>query len=251
MSGFDITKVLGAGTDTIDKGVLGMPFIQIIQSGSPETNRTHAKHEEKKIPGSQPGDIFFVPTRKVLTQPLCVIPLAFHTLYTEWKPRNQGGGIVGNQPLGVVTSRGYRKGAAGTPDQYKEWLGDNELKLTVLTSVQFLNGTEWVKGLISFNSTQLKPARLWQKHILNLRYPDMPDAQPPVFCAMWKLSTEPDSNDQGGWFGWSIVFDHMLDPVGEQALLESAFTGHQAEQIKLPSTATPALTEGESKDVPY
>lgn len=241
MSGFDITKVLGAGTDTIDKGVLGLPFIQIVQKGSPEFDETHKDYAEKKIDGCKPGNVFFTPTRKLLATPLTVIPLAITSLYTEWKPRPQGGGFAGNQPLSVVGNRNYRKGAANTPEEHKEWLGDNELKFTIYAALKFLQGDEWVRGLISFNSTQLKPARIWQKQILNLRYPNLPDAVPPVFAAAWKFNSQPESNVKGGWYGWNIALDRMLDPQTDQKLLEEAFSDHREEQAKLPRVAAPVL----------
>ncbi len=252
MSGFDITKVLGAGTEGIDKGVLGMPFINIIQKGSPEFDETHKDHKEKKIDGAKPGSIVFAPERRLLTQPLAVIPLAMASLYTEWRPRTQGGGFIGNQPLSIVGSRNYRKGATNTPDQYKEWLGDNELKFTIYAVVRYFQGGEWKRGMFSFNATQLKPARIWSKQILNLRYPNMPDAVPPAFAAVWKFTTVPESNDKGGWYNWSITLDRMLDLNTEQKLLENLFAEYQTEQAKLPHTAPAgALPEPPDEERPY
>lgn len=237
MSGFNIASVLGLGTDGIDKGVLGMPFVQIVQKGSPEIDETHKDHTAKKIEGCRPGSIIFAPERKILPGPVSIIPLAVISHYTEWKPRAQGGGLVGIQPLSIVSSPQYRKGAANTPDSNKEWLGSNELKFTILAAVRFLMGTEWKRGLVSFSATGLKPARIWSKQILNLRYSGMPDAVPPIFAAIWKFSSTMESNDKGGWYGWKIELDRMLDPVADQVLLESTFTEYNSEQAKLPRSA--------------
>lgn len=249
---FDLKKAMGAGMDGIDQSVLGLPFLNIIQKGSPEFDDSSPKHSEKQIVGCKPGDIFAAQGRKVLPQPISVIPVATASLYTEWKPRALGGGFVGNQPLSITGNRGYRKGAANTPDSNKEWLGENELKFTVYFSVLYLDGTEWKKGLLSFTSTQLKRARKWSRDIASIRYADTPDQQPPIFTAQWKLETENDSNDKGGWKAWKITFDKMLSPETDSALMEKAFTEYGIEAPRLNAgapAATPALTEG--ADVPY
>lgn len=259
MSGFNMKEAMGLGTETIDQSVLGMPFIQIVQKGSPEFDETHKDYAKKKIEGCKPGSVFFVPARTVLAQPITAIPLAVRPLYTEWKPRGQGGGFVGNRELTITTDRNYKKGTPNTPDEYKEWLGENELKLTIYVSVKFLHGTEWKRGIISFSATQLKAGRLWQKQLLTLRYPDMPNEVPPIFASQWKLTSKAESNDKGGWYGWDINLDRLLDPGTDQQLLEDSFKVFKEEQIKLGSTApAEALTAGSSNrpakddgDVPF
>lgn len=249
---FDLKKAVGMGTEGIDQSVLGMPLLNIVQKGSPEVDDTHPKHAEKRIADAKVGDIFTSQGRKVLPQPVIVIPIATASLYTEWKPRTKGGGFVGNQPLSVVGARNYRKGAANTPDANKEWLGENELKFTVYMSLMYRDGNEWKKGLISFSSTQLKRARKWSRDILSLRYPDLPDLQPPIFAAQWKLETENDSNDKGGWKAWKITLDRLLSPENDAQLMEQAFTEHGVEQPRLTAGApAPAALPEADKDVPY
>lgn len=247
---FDLKKALGVGTDTIDRSVLGQPFLQIVQKGSPEFDDSHPEHSNKKIVGAKPGDIFCTVDRRILPQPVTVVPVAQATYYTEWKPRTAGGGFLGNHPLTVTGSQRYRKGQAGTPDENKEWLGENELKFTITFVVMYLDGEKWKRGILTFNSTQLKHARKWAKQILGLRYEQFPDAEPPIFAARWKLSTENDSNDKGGWKAWKIELDRMLSPEGDAALMTEAFDMHAKEAPQLLSvSAVKQLGGGE--DVPY
>ena len=108
-------------------------------------------------------------------------------------------------------------------------------------------------------ATQLKAGRLWQKQLLTLRYPDMPDEVPPIFASQWKLTSKAESNDKGGWYGWDINLDRLLDPGTDQALLEDSFKLFREEQAKLGSSApAEALTAGSSSrpakddgDVPF
>ncbi len=252
---FDLKKALGAGIEGIDQSVQGMPLLNIVQKGSPEFDETHKEYAEKRIPDCKVGDIFASRGRKILPQPVLVIPIATASIYTEWKPKSGGskGGFVGNQPLSIVGSRNYRKGAANTPDANKEWLGQNELKFTIYMSLLYKVGDTWEKGMIAFASTQLKRARKWSRDILSVRYPDMPDQQPPIFAAQWKLETENDSNDKGGWKAWKITLDRVLSPEADGQLMEQAFTEHGVEQPRLNAgaPAPAALPEGKDTDVPY
>lgn len=231
MSGFDYSKALGLGTSTIDRSVMGMPFIGIIQKGSPEFDETHRKHAEKKIEGCRPGNILFEPERAVLPQPIEVIPLATTTLYTEWKPNQQG--FVGNRDLTVVSHPDYRKGQPGTPTQYREYLGQNELVYTIYFLVLFKHGEKWKRGIIAFTSTQLKVGRAWAKQIVTTKIPGL-EGEPPIFACSYKLSTFADSNDKGGFYAWKLEKAKLLDPVQDQSLLESAFAETQKAQAALP-----------------
>lgn len=251
---FDLKKAIGAGMAGIDQSTQGMPLLNIVQKGSPEFDETHRDYAEKHIADAKVGDIFASRGRKILSQPILVIPLATTSVYTEWKPKTGGGGggFVGTHPLTITGARGYRKGAANTPDANKEWLGQNELKFTIYMALLYKDGDKWEKGMIAFASTQLKRARKWGRDILSVRYKDMPDIEPPIFAAQWKLETENDGNEKGGWKAWKITLDRVLSPESDAELMEHAFTEHGIEQPRL-TAAIPAtaLPEGKDTDVPY
>lgn len=240
---FDFSKANGMGTDNVDRAVLGPPFINIIQKGSPEFDETHPKYKEKKIEGCRPGNILFEPERLILPQPVTVIPLAQTALYTEWKPNK--GGYVCNRATSIIEDRMYRKGTPGGPDQYKEYLGQNELVYTITFMLLFQHGSEWKKGMIAFTATQLKHARNWSKTILNIRMEGL-DIRAPIFAAKYNLTTVADSNAKGGWFGWQIANAGILSPEADQALLETAFEASKHAQLNLPKPqVAAALPSGE------
>ncbi len=254
MAGFDYTKAAGLGTETIDQGVLGPPFINIIQKGSPEFDETHKDYNVKRIDGCRPGQLLFEPKREIIPTPLSVIPLAQVSMYTGWKPNK--GGFAGNFPLSIVDERNYRKGGApGSKDQYKEYLGELEMVFTITFMLLFWHKEKWQKGMINFTSTQLKHARNWSKMILNLKLPGNQTVTPPMFAGRYNLSTEPDKNDRGGWFAWKIEGAGILDAEKDQALLETAFVEAKQAQLSLPKPSQAALPSGqvnvEKADPPY
>jgi len=240
---FDYAKHAGAGTENIDKSVLGMPLIGIIQKGSPQFDETHKNHNQKRIDGCKPGDLFFAPTNSVLTRPLEAVVTGTTTLYTEWRPKSQGGGYVGSRPLTVTSERGYRRGAAGTKEEYKEYIGDNELIYTIYMSLRFRTGTKWENGIISFTSTQLKKGRAWLKQLTTLVIPGT-DIQAPLFAGLWTITTIAEKNDEGGWFGYEIKLGRVLDGTKDETVLMDCSAAFQDMQAKLPSPkAAAAIAE--------
>lgn len=233
MCAFDFKAHAGAGAENINKDVLGMPILSIIQKGSPQFDETHKNFGQKQIEGCRPGDLYFAPTNSVLKRPLEVIVTGTATLYTEWKPKSAGGGFIGNRPLTVTAQRGYSKGKPGTKEEHKEYLDGNELVYTIYVSLIFKVGEGWEKAIISFTSTQLKKARLWLKALLNLKVPGT-DIACPLFAGLWTITTGPESNDSGGWFGYDIKLVRVLDGVKEEALLNVAQETFTEVQASLP-----------------
>ena len=252
---FDFSKASGMGTDTIDRGVLGPPFLSIIQKGSPEFDETHKRYQEKKIEGCRPGQVVFEPERVILPQPILVVPIAQTALYTEWKPNK--GGFVGNRSLDITSHPEYKKGTPGSKDQYKEYLGQNELVYTITFLILFQYKGEWKQGMVAFTATQLKHARVWSKQLLGMKFPDSPNIQPPIFAAKWNLSTAAESNQAGGWFGWNITNAGFLSPEADQALLELAFSSSKEASLALPrpqaqaQLAPATVVTDDKEDGPY
>jgi hypothetical protein len=233
---FDYTQHAGAGTEHINKGVLGMPLLGIVQKGSPQFDETHKNHAQKRIDGCRPGDLVFAITNSVLPRPVEVIVTGTSTVYTEWRPKSAGGGYVGVRGLDVVRDPTYRAGGKpGTKEEHKEYIGENELIYTIYMAVQFKkSATEWEKAIISFTSTQLKKGRAWMKSILNLKIPGT-EITAPIFAGLWSLGTAPEANKEGGWFGWDIKLSRVLDGNTDEALLVMGSEIHQTVQASLPS----------------
>lgn len=234
---YDPRKAAGAGTENFDSALSSMPFLNIVQKGSPEFDETHAQYAKKKVDGCKPGSIIFAPDRVVLPAPVRVIPLAQCVIYTEWKPRLQGGGYLGVKPLSIATQPGYRKGTAPGQEN-KEFFGQNELVFTIYVALLFQQGPEWKKGIIAFTGTQLKHARGWLNNIKQVKYTgDLADVKPPIFAATYTLATGPESNSKGSWFGWKIALDRVLDFTKDEALLSEAEASCKDAVLSLPTTS--------------
>ena len=217
----DTSKFLGDNAVKVESNQ--PPLIRIIQKGSAEFDEAHKKYKEKAIQGCRPGDLLFIKTGSILQRPVSVIPLRTQTLYAEWRPAKAGGGFIRHHPLSVVTEKGYSK------DGNKERYGDNDLILTIYFFVLALVNQKWEKAIIPFTSTQLKHARRWAK-VIGTHTDETFVADAPAYAALYHVSTQPESNNDGSWFGFLIEKKSAITALPEasaQEILDTAFQANR------------------------
>lgn len=222
-----------SGLENVSSEDLGIPFLEIVQKGSPEFDSTHAKHSEKKIEGCKPGDLFDSLAREVIPQPIMFVPCLYQKLYVEWKPRGSGGGIAKTHSSPEILTECRRN------DKNQDVLRNGNI---IVTTAYFfglkLNGTH-KPAIISLTSTQLKKAKLWLNIATAIKV-ETPKGMitPPLFSHKYALTTGPESNVKGSWFGWKIECAGMLeDPalIADAADLKAQFTRRQALLLEGPS----------------
>lgn len=233
---YDITKVSGMGTENLDSGS-ALPFVRILQDLSPQLK----SNKDEYVEGSKAGDLFFNKTKCVLANPLNIIPVYTKAVYTEWIPRNKGGGYVASHPLTVVSNPSYEK---GRERQYDEWLGENELRYTSYWFILAEIDGNWEEAIIPFTSSQLKVSRKLTGDINRFRYEQDKSIIPPLFAQKWQLKTvmETSKNNDDYW-NFEISDNVVLDFEADEDLLTLA------EQTSGVATQTPLL-QSEQESVP-
>lgn len=233
---YDISKVSGMGTENLDAGS-ALPFVRILQDLSPQLK----SNKDEYVEGSKAGDLFFNKTKTVLANPLSIIPVYTKAVYTEWIPRNKGGGYVASHPLTIVSDPSYQK---GRERQYDEWLGENELRYTSYWFILAEIDGNWEEAIIPFTSSQLKVSRKLTADINRFRYEQDKSIIPPLFAQKWQLSTvmETSKNNDDYW-NFEISGNVVLDFESDEDLLTLA------EQASGVATQTPLL-QSEQESVP-
>ena len=233
---YDITKVSGMGTENLDSGS-ALPFVRILQDLSPQLK----SNKDEYVEGSKAGDLFFNKTKCVLANPLNIIPVYTKAVYTEWIPRNKGGGYVASHPLTVVSDPSYEK---GRERQYDEWLGENELRYTSYWFILAEIDGNWEEAIIPFTSSQLKVSRKLTGDINRFRYEQDKSIIPPLFAQKWQLKTvmETSKNNDDYW-NFEISDNVVLDFEADEDLLTLA------EQTSGVATQTPLL-QSEQESAP-
>lgn len=194
---------------------LGIPFLQIVQKGSPEVDKTHPNYATKKIEGCEPGDIINTITRQIVGSdgnPAVFIPCSYERAFVEWKSRESGGGMVRQHATDAILSQTKRD------ENNRDVLPNGNVIVTTGYFLGLLVNTHedgtvsYDKCVLSMTSTQLKKARLWLNMMMSIKVPGPNGTKitPPMFSHKYNLSTIVEQNAEGSWFGWLIESAGML-----------------------------------------
>lgn len=231
------------GLENVSQQDLGIPFLQILQKGSPQIDETHEEYALKKIEGAKVGDIINTVSNQVVwsrgsASPLQFIPCSYEKLFVEWKDRNQGGGIVKSHKNANILTECTR-------DQN----GRDVLKNgNIIQTTAYFYGIAIIDGehqqcIIGLTSTQLKKAKTWLNMIMAIKF-DGPQGKfvPPIYSHAYGLTSTAESNEKGSWFGWHIK---LVGPISDRALIDEAI--ETAKSANMTRQALPAP----NKDIPF
>jgi hypothetical protein len=239
-----------APTNDFKAGDTIVPYLQIVQSTSAYVKRADAAF----IPEAREGDILDTLSLKLRSEAF-VIPVKFDVTYTEWKP-NQGG---------IVKQHGNDATA------YNAAVGEYGAKTTAAGTEIVPYATYWcllLDGdggsqpvLLSLKGTEYKKSRRWNGLLsTEMRGPDGKPFIPPYYARVFKLTTVPESNDQGSWSGWRVEPNGLTLALPEglylfekaKAFRESivAGTARAAQNHDEPQARSAAATDP-NNDIPF
>lgn len=203
----DILNV-GTGLEDTTTDDYSVPFIRIIQSGSPQLN----KNDGKYVKGSEQGHIYNTVTSECTDgdQGLIVVPCYYQKKYIEWKSRdNSGGGLVNPDHSREILSQCTKT------DKNKFVLDNgNYIEETAQFYVMITNQeeTEWQQAVLTMTSSQLSKARKWISQMKQRKVQNSKGelVEAPMFMFRYLVKTIGEQNDQGSWYGWSIGLDKAV-----------------------------------------
>ena len=199
---FDSMLLEDAGQDAFETQDVALPFIQILQALSPQLD----KQDGEYIKGAEAGEFINTASGQRWNgeEGIIYIPVKYQRRYTEWKPKR--GGLVKDWGTdGSIADRCHRDDATGrdiTPD-------GNDLIVAATFYGLLVDGDKApIRGLIGMSSTQFKKGRKWNALISSYQKP-RPDGKgyftPPMFARSYRLTSVPESNDQGNWYGFKVT----------------------------------------------
>ena len=101
----------GAGFEDTDADDYAIPFVAVLQKGSPQVDPDDGAY----INGAKPG-LFYNTVTGELFKDITVIPCARRREFVEWVPRDEGGGLIGrHDPDSDVVLNCKRDGLHFTP----------------------------------------------------------------------------------------------------------------------------------------
>ena len=201
----------GLGNENLTMQDVGIPFIDILQSGSPQVKRSSGEYME----GAEEGMIFNNVTRTVRdgTKGIDVIPCFYHRLLVEWIDRDQGGGLVAQHPIDDPIR--LQASLVERPGGGKQLVLTNG-HLLVETAYHYVlvesEGGFWEQAVMSMKSTKLKTSRRWNALISGLRV-EVGDQRinPPRFGQKFHFTTVPDNRQNQDFFSWDVNYVGLVD----------------------------------------
>lgn len=200
----------GEGLEDFEQSDYLIPYVRIIQALSKELQKNHAKYKE----GAEQSMFINSATRKIYSgeKGFLIVPVKFGHRYMAWRPNNAGPAYdMGDDP---------KKFNAATPDEKGKRFDSEGNQLTdalqyFVLLVEFGEDGkptgEFEQAVLNFTGSQAKKGRGLVSTIGNRmeRYPaGHPKAgtlfKPAVYFYSYKVTTVPESNDQGSWYGFSI-----------------------------------------------
>jgi hypothetical protein len=215
-----------SGFEGMGQDDFALPFLRLLTNTSPEVG---------EVEGAMPGMIYNTVTGELYDgkKGIEVIPVAYVRQYIEWAPRGSGSGApVQMYPAtSDVLSRTHRE-----PGDNKDYLDNgNYIENTANHYVMVINSEGTPEpALITMKSTQLKKSRKWNSMMQSVKMAGKNGLfTPPMYSQMYRLTTVPESNDKGKWFGWEV---ERIGPVEDASIYQAAqafFNSVNAGEVKV------------------
>lgn len=195
------------GFEEADASAYAIPFIQILQSNSPQCKRSDGAY----VKGAEEGMLYNTVTGELYKGDtgILVIPCHYSNRFIEWKTRESGGGFVAEHlpGHGLVTEKDD-KGRDVLPNGHT--LVDTRNHYCLLVKE---DGTV-EPVLITMSSTQLKKSRNWMSQMQGIKLKHPVSGQfvtAPMASRKYRLTTVPESNDKGSWFGFKVTLESVVE----------------------------------------
>ena len=182
-----VMQDVGRGFTHTQADDFALPFLQLLQSLSPQVN----SRDPKYVPGAQAGMWFNTVTQELWDgeQGIAIIPVEYVKVYNEWIPRDKGGGFI----------------KMHTDKQQAEI--EKRQDTQVVDTANFFalarsKDSSWTPVVLSMTSTKLKVARSWMSIMDGYKLPKPGGGKEtaPMFSRWYVLKTVQTRNDKGTFF---------------------------------------------------
>ncbi len=208
----------GVGFENGTAADYAIPFLRVIQKGSPECDEASPEYDETMRPGMFQNSV--TGKRYDGKKGVLFVPAMYLRVGTKWASNKADGtgfrGQISAADLDrvLLTCERDEKGHDILPDglmlvDNRQWFG--------LT----LDDEEVSPVLFSLKATQIKKSKKWYAFANGLRHNGKPT---PLYSQVYRITTVPEKNDQGGWMGVTITHEGTVPNV-EVALEAKNFRG--------------------------
>ena len=201
----------GAGMEGATAESFAIPFLSVLQKGSPQVDEASGV----AIEGAKAGMLFENVTGKMFDGKVgvTIIPCAYRRVFLRWAPKGSDGagfkGELAPEKVADMRARGeiseldgklYVPLPDGTVSDKKcDRISDTRNHYVLLVDEE--TGA-WKEALMSLTSTQIKKSKMLMSALASVKVQGASGLfTPPTFANTVRVLTTPESNDKGTWFG--------------------------------------------------
>jgi hypothetical protein len=262
---YDYGEDAGAGFENQTQADITIPFIAVLQALSPQVKDP----SDGGVEGAKQGMLHNSVTDELFDGKAGVLFVPAYTehLFTEWVPRDAGGGFVGRHEVDSDIVKAA-KSASTEFGKYTTESGNQLAETFYVYGVLCPEGAALEPIVLGFTSTKIKVYRKWNTRLQMFTVPtkDGGKLQPPMFAHLTRLGTVADSNTKGDFFNFTLtpaqgeVKSSLIAPNDERFMaakdLRDMVRGGQAKAAE--ETQTSAATDtpsdnagGDGGEVPF
>ena len=215
---FDYGDDIGAGFENQTGADVSIPFLVVLQPGSPEIQGEDAVAKAGQIINKTTGDVYS--GRDGFT----FIPAVTQHLMVEWIPRNSGGGLVAQHAIDSDLARRVRAsqplGAYRHPDN-----GNDLIETFYVYGAAVDPAGALFPAVMAFSSTHIKPYQDWMFKARSIVYP-LPNGRKltnlPLFAHGYQITTKRMDKNGNTWYIPQAAFaggsaaESRLSPTDER-----------------------------------
>lgn len=196
----------GGGLSDFQQTDFLIPYVRIIQSLSKELQKNHAKF----LAGAAVGAFVNSATRKLYDgeKGFLAIPVGFSHRYMAWRQNNAGPAYdMGDDPTKFQAIEPLPEGDKNAGKRFDEAGNEVTDSLQYFIILVNIETNEWEAAVLNFGGVQARKGRGWATTIHNRmeRHPATKQLfRPAMWFYSYKLTTVPESNDKGSWYGFLI-----------------------------------------------
>lgn len=250
----------GAGLEGAGAESFAIPFLMVLQKGSPQVDPSSGDY----IKGAEPGMLYENISRTLADSKTGVVavPCAYRRVFLRWTQMGFAGELSAEDVATMRAAGGiaeyknrlYVPAADGTVDPAEcDRIVDTRNHYVLIVDEE--TGA-WRQALISLSSTQIKKSRALNVALV-MRKVAVDDrlVTPATFANLVRVTTVPESNDKGSWMGWhfelmGFVTNHDLYAAARA--FHGAVIGGRTESPRYtqtnnaPTAADRAMTDDQS-----
>lgn len=251
VGGMDFAADAGAGMEGAGQESFAIPFLSVLQKGSPQVDEASGA----AIEGARAGMLFENVTGRMFSgkDGVVIVPCSYKREFLRWGARDNGGGFKGAySPEDVADMRAkgqivelegrlYAPEPDGSvSDKKSDRFNDTRNHYVLIIDEE--TGA-WTEALLSLTSTQIKKSKMLMSALASVKLKNNAGMYtPPTFANFVRVTTVGESNDKGTWFGVKFELAGQVDRAEVYAAAK-AFHANIAKggvQVKYEDTDTPA-----------